>query len=46
MLKIMIASFFARNTKYSVSEKINGAIGDYADGYTLYQPNTTEPKAS
>ena len=46
MLKIAIASLFTKNTKYSAADKINGSVGEYADGYTLYQPNTTEPKAS
>jgi hypothetical protein len=45
MLKIVIASFFARNKKYSVAEKINGSVGSYADGYLLYTPNTEDPEA-
>ena len=37
MLKIIIGSLFTKNTKYAVAENINGSIGDYAEGYTLYQ---------
>jgi hypothetical protein len=37
MLKIIIGSLFTKNTKYAVAEKINGSIGEYFDGYNLYQ---------